>query len=74
MIFGDHLVASPPDRFAGAADGFNRARGPELGKELRAFVAGQVAHYKQIRRLTFTDAVPKSASGKILRRVLRDGG
>jgi acyl-CoA synthetase (AMP-forming)/AMP-acid ligase II len=41
-------------------------------EEIQAFVAGQVAHYKQIRRLTFLDAVPKSASGKILRRVLRD--
>jgi acyl-CoA synthetase (AMP-forming)/AMP-acid ligase II len=41
-------------------------------EEIQSFVAGQVAHYKQIRRLTFLDAVPKSASGKILRRVLRD--
>jgi len=41
-------------------------------EEVQQFIAGQVASYKQIRRLTFIDAVPKSASGKILRRVLRD--
>ena len=37
-----------------------------------AFVAERVATYKQIRKVTFVDAIPKSASGKILRRVLRD--
>ena len=41
-------------------------------EDIQAFVAGQVASYKQIRKLTFIDAVPKSASGKILRRLLRD--
>jgi acyl-CoA synthetase (AMP-forming)/AMP-acid ligase II len=41
-------------------------------EELQDFVAGQVAHYKQIRIVSFTDEIPKSASGKILRRLLRD--
>jgi acyl-CoA synthetase (AMP-forming)/AMP-acid ligase II len=41
-------------------------------EEIMQFVAGEVAHYKQIRRLEVIDAIPKSASGKILRRVLRD--
>jgi 4-coumarate--CoA ligase len=40
--------------------------------EVRAHVAGHVASYKQLRRLAFVDAIPKSPSGKILRRILRD--
>ena len=40
--------------------------------DIAAFVAGQVATYKQLREVHFIDAVPKSASGKILRRMLRD--
>jgi len=41
-------------------------------EEIMRFVAGEVASYKQIRRLEVIDAIPKSAAGKILRRVLRD--
>jgi acyl-CoA synthetase (AMP-forming)/AMP-acid ligase II len=41
-------------------------------EQIQQFVAERVATYKQVRRLTFVDAIPKSASGKILRRVLRD--
>jgi acyl-CoA synthetase (AMP-forming)/AMP-acid ligase II len=33
-------------------------------------VAGHVAPYKKIRRIEVVDAIPKSPSGKILRRVL----
>ena len=36
------------------------------------FVAGRVAPHKRIRRLEFIAQIPKSASGKILRRMLVD--
>jgi acyl-coenzyme A synthetase/AMP-(fatty) acid ligase len=35
-------------------------------------VADQVASYKQLRRVVFVDAIPKSPSGKILRRILKE--
>ena len=41
-------------------------------EEIQEFVKGQVATYKQIRLLEFLPEIPKSASGKILRRELRD--
>jgi len=41
-------------------------------EDLQAWVADQVAHYKQLRAIHLVDAIPKSPSGKILRRVLRD--
>ena len=40
--------------------------------EVQEFVAGQVATYKQLREVVLIDAVPKSPSGKILRRVLKE--
>jgi len=39
--------------------------------EVMEFVAGQVAPYKKVRQVEFIDAIPKSASGKILRKDLR---
>ncbi|MEX2655633.1 MAG: 4-coumarate--CoA ligase family protein [Acidimicrobiia bacterium] len=49
-----------------------KAPGAELdAEEVMAFVADHVASYKKIRMVEFIDAVPKSASGKILRRELR---
>ena len=36
------------------------------------FLEGRLAHYKQVRVLETVDEIPKSASGKILRRLLRD--
>ena len=36
-----------------------------------AFVAGQVAPYKRIRMIQCVPEIPKSPSGKVLRRLLR---
>jgi acyl-CoA synthetase (AMP-forming)/AMP-acid ligase II len=41
-------------------------------EELIDYVAERVAPYKKVRRIEFVDEIPKSASGKILRRVLRE--
>jgi acyl-CoA synthetase (AMP-forming)/AMP-acid ligase II len=41
-------------------------------EELMAWVAGRVSPHKRVRDLEFIDQIPKSASGKILRRVLID--
>src|SRR5262249_53374507 len=40
--------------------------------ELRAYVAQRVRPNKRIREVELVDEVPKSASGKILRRILRE--
>jgi len=41
-------------------------------EELMAFVAERVAPYKKVREIEFVEAIPKTASGKILRRELID--
>ena len=43
-------------------------------EQLQEFVGGHVASYKQIRLMEIVDEIPKSASGKILRRLLRQRG
>jgi 4-coumarate--CoA ligase len=47
--------------------------GHDVSEEaIASYVAGQVARYKQVRKVTFVEEIPKSPSGKILRRLLRD--
>ncbi|MFD6287409.1 4-coumarate--CoA ligase family protein [Streptomyces sp. NPDC060205] len=46
---------------------------PDLtGNDVMEYVAERVAPYKKVRHVTFLDAVPRAASGKILRRELRE--
>ena len=42
--------------------------------QVMTFVAERIAPHKKVRVVEFIDVIPKSASGKILRRLLRDRG
>ena len=44
--------------------------GEATAEEVMAFVAERVAPYKRLRACEIIDEIPKSPSGKILRRVL----
>lgn len=58
-----------PVAFVALRDGFSDSG--KMQEELCCFVAERLTHYKQPREVHFVDAVPKTASGKILRRELR---
>jgi acyl-CoA synthetase (AMP-forming)/AMP-acid ligase II len=45
-------------------------KSPAAADDLMAYVAERVAPYKKVRCVEFIEQIPKSASGKILRRVL----
>ena len=67
----DAAVIPSPDEEAGEVPkAFVVLRVPVTTVELMDWVAGRVAPHKKIRRMAVVDAIPKSASGKILRRVL----
>ena len=79
------VLLSHPDIADAAVVGAPDADGEEVPKafvvtqagaqltesEVMEFVAGHVAPYKKVRQVAFIDAIPKSASGKILRKDLR---
>jgi long-chain acyl-CoA synthetase len=62
-------VGEVPVAFIALRDGY--VDSSKLGEELCCFVADRLTHYKQPREVHFIDAIPKTASGKILRRELR---
>jgi acyl-CoA synthetase (AMP-forming)/AMP-acid ligase II len=45
-------------------------KSPLTAEEVIEYVLPHVAHYKRVRHVAFVEAIPKSPSGKILRRVL----
>jgi acyl-CoA synthetase (AMP-forming)/AMP-acid ligase II len=55
-----------------APKAFIVSKEPVSAEEIMEFVASRVAPHKKVRRVEFVDQIPKSATGKILRRVLRD--
>jgi acyl-CoA synthetase (AMP-forming)/AMP-acid ligase II len=68
FVFGE--TQSPDEEAGEVPKAFVVLRQPLLPTELMDWVAGRVAPHKKIRRLEVVDTIPKSASGKILRRVL----
>jgi acyl-CoA synthetase (AMP-forming)/AMP-acid ligase II len=69
----DAAVIPSPDEEAGEVPKAFIVPNTELtAEEIMAWVAGQVAPHKKIRRVEFVEQIPKSLSGKILRRVLVD--
>jgi 4-coumarate--CoA ligase len=69
----DVAVIGIPDEDAGERPkAFIVTSEPATEADVRAFVDAQVAHYKRLKEIAFVDSIPKSASGKILRRVLAE--
>jgi acyl-CoA synthetase (AMP-forming)/AMP-acid ligase II len=65
----DAAAGEIPVAFVALREGF--VTGKKMEEELCGFVADRLTHYKQPRQVYFVEAVPKTASGKILRRELR---
>ena len=68
--FGCQMNSYDSERMA---DLLAETEGAELtDAQVIEFVASNVAPYKKVRQVQFIDAIPKSASGKILRKDLRN--
>ena len=71
----DAAVVGQPDEESGEMPLAFVVPAPDSGLDeqaVKAYVADHVATYKHLGEVRFTDAIPKSASGKILRRELRE--
>ena len=66
----DVAAGEIPVAFVALRDGFAPCK--KMEDELSGFVAERLTRYKQPREVHFVDVVPKTASGKILRRELRE--
>ncbi|MDR5675846.1 MAG: fatty acid--CoA ligase family protein, partial [Armatimonadota bacterium] len=66
------VVPRPDPELGEVPKAFVVRRAPVSPEELLRFVEERVAPYKRVREVEFVDELPKSAVGKILRRVLAE--
>jgi acyl-CoA synthetase (AMP-forming)/AMP-acid ligase II len=66
------VIPIPDDEAGQVPKGFVVLKGEATAAEIMAFVAERVAPFKKLRQLEVIEQIPKSASGKILRRLLVD--
>ncbi|MFJ4860580.1 fatty acyl-CoA synthetase [Streptomyces sp. NPDC088748] len=66
------VVGLPDERWIEAVTAVVVPRGEVTEAELMAFAREKLAHFKAPKRVLFVDALPRNASGKILKRELRD--
>ncbi|WP_329466648.1 fatty acyl-CoA synthetase [Streptomyces sp. NBC_01431] len=66
------VVGLPDDRWIEAVTAFVVARGPVTEAELIGHARELLAAFKAPKRVLFVDELPRNASGKILKRELRD--
>ena len=64
------VIPSPDEESGEVPKAFVVLKSPVSTDEILDHVARHVAPYKKIRRIEIVEAIPKSPSGKILRRVL----
>ncbi len=64
------VIPSPDEEAGEVPKAFVVLKGEATANEIMEFVAARVAPHKRIRRVEFVNEIPKSPSGKILRRIL----
>jgi len=66
------VIPIPDDEAGELPKAFIVLKGEATAEEIMDFVEEHVAPYKKIREVEFIDKIPRSLSGKILRRVLKE--
>lgn len=68
----DEWSGEVPKAFVVLKDGARGKQAEEVGQQLLKYVSEKKIRPKWVKGVEFVDEIPKSASGKILRRVLKD--
>ncbi|KAL2332827.1 hypothetical protein Fmac_014040 [Flemingia macrophylla] len=71
----DAAVVPLPDEEAGEIPAASVVLSPgakETEEDIMNYVASNAAHYKKVRMVHFVESIPKSPSGKIMRRLIKE--